>query len=110
MNNDEIFRKFWANYQWPDPVPVARRLYHDDSGDPLCYTMEDLPGKYIQVTAEQYARASFGVRVIDGQLVELEPVRLIRKLQPSAFGTTCHPQDVAIIVQSSSPNQSWEKK
>lgn len=110
MNNEEIFLEFWRNYQWPEPKSSSYRLYHDDEGKPLFYTMEDLPGKYVEVTAEQYARASFRVRVVDRQVVELESKKTIRKLVPSATGTRCHPQDVTIVVNSIKPNQAWKKR
>ena len=109
MNNNEIFQEFWRSYQWSDPKPVSYRLYHDDRGCPLFYTMEDLPGKYVEVTPEQYAKASFGVCVHDGQLENVDPVKKVHKLVPTQSGTACHPKDVTIVVSSNLENRSWKK-
>ena len=110
MNNNQIFLDFWRTYQWSEPRPVSHRLYHDDHGCPLFYTMEDLPGKYVEVTAEQYARASFAVRIVDGQMCVIEAHKTASKLQPGDLGTHCHPKDVTIVVADHTAYLSWKKK
>ena len=109
MNNDDIFREFWANYRWPDPKPIFYRLYHDDLGNPVIYTMEDLDGKYIDVTREQYTAADYKIKVIDGKLVPQQREQLIRKLKPASSGVSCHPQDITIVVADDTPNTKWQK-
>lgn len=110
MNNNEIFQEFWDNYDWPPPKPIFFRLYHDGAGNPLLYTMEDLPGKYVEVTAEQYARANFSVRILDGKMQELEPEVNMRKLRPGSDGTPCHLGDVSIVVPENNAHQKWKKR
>lgn len=110
MNNNEIFLDFWRSYQWPEKKSVSQRLYHDDDGYPLFYTMEDLPGKYVEVTPEQYARASFKVKVIDGQVRIIESNKIVRKLQPGDQGTPCHPKDITIVVGKQEAYLCWNKK
>jgi hypothetical protein len=105
---EQEFLEFWRNYQWTDPEPVHYRLYHDDAGEPLFYSHEDLPGKYIEVTPEQFALQDPAVRVIDGRLVHLRTTKMT-KLVPSDSGTLCHSQDVTIVVEDQ-PGQYWEKK
>ena len=105
--NTKIFRDFWNTYQWPDPVPVVYRLYYDDQGRPIEYSNQDQPGKYIELTAEQFARRSHNVVVRAGQLVELAPQNPTQKLVPSRHGTCCHPHNVAIVVDDNLPNTKW---
>lgn len=108
MNNDEIFEDFWKNYTWPEVKPVFFRLYYDESGAPLAYSMEDLPGQYIEITAEQFAESSGQVVVKNGQLIKKSQNRS-SKLTPAETGVQCHPEDVTIVVDTV-PNQKWKLK
>ncbi len=101
--------EFWtALAAMPEPCPVFYRLYHQD-GVPLFYSMEDLPGTYIEIDAETFARSPMHVRVKDGKLVE-RIWKTTTKLVPSDTGTTCHPDDVAIVVSPEEPHQCWSKQ
>lgn len=96
----------FANLEpWTPPV-VFWRLYYDEAGLPLFYTMEDKPGNYIDVTPEQYQRASMRVRVRDGKLVELN-TNPVKKKVPADAGTPCYPTDVSIVVSRDQPHQCW---
>jgi hypothetical protein len=105
---EQEFLDFWRNYQWTDIKPVHYRLYHDDAGLPLFYSQEDLPGKYIEVTPEQYALQDTRVKVVDGTLFRQRTARMT-KLVPAESGTLCHHNDVSIVV-SDQPGQYWKKK
>ena len=105
---EQEFLEFWNNYQWTDAKPVYYRLYHDDAGLPLFYSHEDQPGKYIEVTPEQFALQDQAVKVIDGKLVRQRTVRMT-KIVPAISGTLCHTNDVTIIVDDR-PGQYWKKK
>lgn len=107
MNNNEIFEQFWKSFDWPQPKAISYRLYYDDQGFPLSYTMEDLPGKYIEITAQQFQESSPHVRVKDQQLIKLTH-SAIRKLTPAIDGTCCHPDNVAVIVPESESNTKWK--
>jgi hypothetical protein len=89
----------------PDPVPVSYRLYHDDQGRLLFYSMEDVPGVWVEIDQAFYARSPHRVRVIDGQVHELEWRQSV-KLRPGQTGTPCHPEDVT-IVHDSPRAQHW---
>jgi hypothetical protein len=105
---EEEFLEFWRNFKWPEINPVYRRLYYSDAGEPLFYSQEDLPGKYIDVTPEQYALQDQSVKVIDGKLIRRRTARMT-KLVPADSGTLCHLNDVSVIV-SDQPGQYWKKK
>lgn len=101
--------EFWSIlHAMPEPQPVFFRLYHQD-GVPLFYSMEDLPGTYIEIDAETFSRSPMHVRVRDGQLVE-SIWRTTARLVPSDKGTACHPDNVAIVVAETEPNQRWSKQ
>jgi hypothetical protein len=100
--------EFWSIlHAVSNVVPVFYRLYHNDSGVPLFYSMEDQPGTYIEIDQETYARAPTNVRVKNGQLVEVS-WQTANKLTPGNSGTQCHSQDVAVVVSSN--GQYWKKK
>jgi hypothetical protein len=105
MNAEE----FWAIlHAMPDPQPVSWRLYYNESGEPITYSMEELPGTYIEVDAETYARAPMHVRVQAGRLIELKSA--VRRLAPADSGTACYPNNVAIVVAETEPHQRWSMK
>ena len=105
MNAEE----FWAIlHAMPEPQPVSWRLYHNDAGEPITYSMEHMPGTYIEVDAETYAQTPMNVRVRDGHLIKLQ--QAVRRLALSDTGTPCHPDNVAIVVDETEPHQRWSMK
>lgn len=108
-NTTENFWKAWSE-PVPEPAPVFSRLYYDEQGNPLCYSMEDLPGNYIDIDAETYARSSSRVRVIDGKLIHVVPKKPTSKLVPSKTGTPCAPQDISVVVSEDQSHTKWSLK
>ncbi len=100
--------KRWPGY--PRPAPIFYRLYYDsNTGRPLFYSMEDLPGTYIDIDQATYTRNSMRLRVVNGQIQE-QQWRVLEKLVPSEQGTACDPWSVAVVVESDRPNQRWSKR
>jgi len=105
--NEQEFLEFWNNYKWSDTKTVYYRLYYSDSEEPLFYSHEDLPGKYIDVTPEQFALQDRSVKIIDGKLVRQRTARMT-KLVPANSGTLCHTRDVTVVV-ADQPGQYWKR-
>ena len=103
--------EFWnILHDSPEPKPIFYRLYYNDDGTPICYTMEDLPGKYIDISLETYRVSLPNVRVVNEQLVVIKPATTIKKLHPSDRGTPCDPRDVCIVVDESQEHIKWNIK
>lgn len=105
MTEDQLIRMFQA---LPEPEPVVFKLYYNEQGEPIVYTCDKLAGNYIEVDAETFAVRPMRVQVVNGVLKHLPPLVHIHKLIPSASGTMCHSQDVAVVVSNS--GTYWKRK
>ena len=102
--------QFWSIlHNMPEPLPVSYRLYHDDQGQPLFYSMETVPGTYIEIDQATFARSASNVRVRNGRLVEITWTTTT-KLVPGNSGSPCHPDNVAVIVAEDQPHTRWSKR
>ena len=102
------FWQIWNSFEWPDPAPIFYRLYYDSEGWPICYSMEDLPHAYVEISAEQFAIADAQVRVIEGQIQSVKSSPQARKLRPFSQGTPCDTRDVCVVVREDQPHVRWE--
>jgi hypothetical protein len=92
----------------PNPQPIFYRAYYNDDGWVECYSMEDLPGKYVDIDQATYTASPYA-RVIDGKLTVVKLSSSITKLVPSIDGTSCDPHDVC-IVSDTQKNIKWSLK
>jgi len=93
----------------PEPSPVFYRLYHDNQGHLLFYSMADEPGTYIEIDQETFAHNAMNVRVRNGKLVEVV-WQTTFKLVPGNSGSPCHTDTVAVIVTADQPHTRWSKR
>ena len=101
--------EFWKIlYDVPESKPIFYRLYHNDDGTPVCYSMEEKPGNYIDVDPSTYALSSHNVRVIKGKLIHIKPVVTVKKLQPGDSGIPCSPDDVCVVVNDTQKHIKWK--
>lgn len=103
------FWQVWNSFTWPEPAPVTYRCYYLDNGDVDFYTMEDLPGNYIEVDQQTYVFAIKPARVVDGQLKIIKPKTTVQKLSPADCGTLCHGSDVAIVVDNNGKYWNYQQ-
>jgi len=89
-------------------VELEYRLYFDNQGSPLYYTMDKPDGQFISITLEQYQRSNYNVKVINGKIKEL--TNNIVKLVPATSGTACHVNDISIVADDTSKKQHWKLK
>ena len=102
-------QEFWDILHAPAiSYPIFYRLYHDN-GVPLFFSMEDLPGTYIEIDHETYSRNNSNVRIHNGCMIEFSQ-NIVSKLAPGETGTPCHPDDVSIVVAPDQPHQRWSKQ
>ena len=102
-------QEFWAALSnMPEPKPVSWRLYYDQQGAPICYSMENLPGNYIEVDPETYARSPMNIRVVNGGIRYIISVQQ-QKLVPGTTGTACDPRDITVVVDPTKPHQAWSR-
>jgi len=108
--SDMTLDEFWSIlHSVAESNPISYRLYYNDNGEPIIYSMEDMPHNYIEVDPEVYAIASFSVRVVAGKLVHVKPKITVKKLQPSTLeGTACSPYDVCIVVDVGQEHTKWK--
>ena len=112
LQMNETTENFWLalTEPVPDSAPIFFRLYYNECGEPVSYSMEDLPGNYIEIDAETYQRSRSNVRVVDGKLVPVVYKRPVSKLKPSTTGTPCSIDNVSVVVAEDQPHIKWSLK
>jgi hypothetical protein len=102
------FWKAWHEFKWPDPEPVFYRIYYGDNGELICYTMEDLPGNYIEIDHATYQQGLPNIRIVDEKIKVINPSSVVRKLKPNKDqGTACHPSDICLVVSPTVAHTFW---
>lgn len=102
----EQFIKIWQTV--PEPQLIFYRLYYNDRGEPMFYTMEDLPGNYIEIDQDTYTRSPRNIRIQNGKIVYINRI-LTNKLVPAAHGSRCDSRDICVIIDHE-PCINWSLK
>jgi len=110
LQMNETTENFWAALALPPPPPPVAfyRLYYDKHGYLLFYSMENLPGNYIEIDQATFAAGSPRIRVVNGQLQHIK-TNIVTKLVHSDQGQACDPRDIAVIT-SNENKQYWKLK
>ena len=103
------FWQVWNNFKWPETKAPSYRCYYLDDGTVDFYTMEDLPGNYIEVEQPVYVLAPKPARVVDGVLVITKPKLFVEKLAPDSSGTMCHLRDISVVVDNNGAYWKYQK-
>jgi len=102
--------EFWAVLaNQPEPKPIFYRAYYNSAGQVETYSMEDLPGNYIDVDQATYV-VTPNARVINGQLHVIKPASTVTKLVPGTTGTPCNPGDVCVVIDATENHIKWSLK
>jgi hypothetical protein len=94
----------------PPVKQPSYRIYYDEEGHPTSYTVDDLPGNYIEVDVETYTDCNRNIRIVDGKIVKIKPPVHVAKLTPSDQGVPCDPDNVCIVVDIAEPHKKWSLK
>jgi len=101
--------EFWAALSpLPPAEPPTYRLYYDEQGYPLFYSMEAVPGNYIELDAETWRNTNIA-QVVDGKIIR-HKAPIIPKLIPNNVGTACHTDDITVVVTETEPHTKWSLK
>ena len=98
--------EFWAALAPVTTTLPTYRLYYGDHGEPLFYSQENLPGKYLVIDHATYSNPPTHCCVVDGVLKILNP-SAVTKLVPADVGTPCHPHDISVVVDVTDPHTQW---
>jgi len=107
----ETTDNFWAVWDKPVEPAVAPfyRLYYDDLGNFLFYSMEAISGNYIEIDHATFTAANPQVKVVNGQLKFFQHTITTTKLIPSTAGQACDPRDITVIVNHEN-KKYWKLK
>jgi hypothetical protein len=101
------FWSVWNAWTPPAPLELTYRLYYDDQGCPLFYSMEQLPGNYIELDRETWTQSPTNIRIKNGKLEYIEKYQALKLVPVSRNGTACHPRDVCIVVDQQQSHTKW---
>jgi hypothetical protein len=90
---------------------IEYRLYYDDHGRVVTYTMDKMEGDYVVIDKQTFAEARPDIRVINGRITTVNPNFIVCKLMPHDYeGTLCAYEDISILVDEDveAKSQRWK--
>lgn len=109
----DTIKQFWDEVEKllvNNEPKIFYRLYYDTDGNPLYYSMEDLPGNYIELDKETYALADSKVKVKNGKLYKLNLNDTVKLVPYTTSGFLCHMNDVTVITNIVNDGVFWNLK
>jgi hypothetical protein len=107
MNNDDFESQLKILATMIPKLPVVdiqyRLYYNKDTGEPLFFSMEKLPGEYITVTKKEYDEAAINyIKVENKQLISKDLNNMVKnRLAHSDKGTKTILNDIQFVVDDS---------
>jgi len=108
MTEEEFFSIWQSQVSAVHGVPEYR-LYYDENGFPLFFSMESLTGNYIVIDQETYLNSPKHIRVLNGKLVVYQ-TNFAKKIVPAGCGQACDPRNVCVVVDIDKPHTKWSLK
>jgi hypothetical protein len=100
---------FWSIlHHVPETKPIFFRLYYNNDGTPITYSMEELSHDYIEVEPEVFHQRNMNVQVVNNNLIFKPTTTVVNKLHPANSGIACDPRDVCVVVSTDQPNRLWK--
>lgn len=108
MTEEEFF-SIWQNQVSAVHGTPEYRLYYNEDGFPLFYSMEQLTGNYIVVDQETYLNSPTHIRVLNGKLIVYQ-TNFAKKIVPAEYGQACDTRNVCVVVDLDRPHTKWSLK
>lgn len=101
INIDEkLLAELLQRLQKPKQEQIEYRLYYDSNGRVITYSTENLPGKYLVITREQFSEARSDVIVQNNVIVQTHLKNTVHKLKKNKVSRVCSKYDVSIIIDT----------
>lgn len=81
-----------------DSVMYEYRLYYDDAGNPIRYSMQSLEGNYITVTRDQYVAARMDIVVRNREIISKRNFRRVAVYEKNSSGIKTSKYDINILL------------
>ena len=103
MSNDtelDFLKQIFEQVEIQPTVEFEFRLYHDEAGEPVCFSYEQLDMPHIVVEKSFYdAHILTGYKVIDGKIVDNpDPAKKLLRFVPNGNTLYAHKYDMQIPV------------
>jgi hypothetical protein len=104
----EEFLKAWSNFNWASThACIEYRVYYNSTdGQIIEYSndIKDLP--YLIIDKNIWNQNRFDLKVKEGKLILPKPS--VGKLRPDRDGTSCHPDDITLIIAPGPEAKYWK--
>jgi hypothetical protein len=104
---------FWqavTQHDWAEPeIPLEFRIYYNDQGDIICYSMEDIPGNYIVTDQHTFNQFRTDLKVRDGKLIKITQSASWKLVPSESAEYACAASDITVVVPQDYNNKKYWK-